>query len=580
MKNLYQTLKTIETIARHPLYYLVGIAREKLIYLSNEEEVLDLWISNLDGGEKRRITHGGVFEVAKPHKEDKVVFYTRDVTKGREKHRVFMTELDDGKETQAFDMEPLRIFGLAVKDNFIIYSGSTEKDIGLYLAHPGEKATKLLSTDKFLFVTDTDSRITVGFGNLHGNPKSYEIFIYNHLTNEEIIYTPKEGSVNEMPKLYKDKVLFASNFEGNKKLYLYDPKKESIEEPNLKGDDYKKLKITDYIDFGVTDDEKIWFIGLSEARGYAYIDGFKVNHPEGTPGTLDVYGDYIYMHFSSLKQPQSIYRIHKDKWERVIGKDLPKEIRVNLGEVKTIRYKSYDGLEIPCIIFEANAPKPGPTIIFVHGGPWSYVGDYWRAFITSLVASGFHIVAPNFRGSTGYGEEFRLLDIGDPGGGDLMDVIYARKYAVDNGLASRVAIMGYSYGGYMTFLATTKEPDLWVCGVAGAGITDWEESYKLSDAIFRQFINILFAGNMNKLKDRSPITYIENLKAPLCIIHPQNDTRTPLKPVLEFCRKLLDMNRTFELHVLPDIGHVILKTDQLINVLYPAITFLNKHLKQ
>lgn len=573
-------LSRLEGIVKHPLYYLIGIARNRIVYQSTEGDIVDLWSSNLEGGERIRITYDGVFEVVRPRKNDKIIYYTSDVMKGLEKHRVFMVDIYGGEREYAFEMEPLRIFGIAAKRDFIVYSGSTDKDIGLYVAKVGDKAEKLLSSNKFFFVTDTDGKLTVGFGNFHGKPKTYEILIYNHDNGESRVYTPKEGSVNEAPKIYRDKIIFTSNFEGEKKLYIYDPVRDRLEEPKLYNNDYKNIHITDYIGFGTTNDGKIWFIGLSDARGYAFIDGKLVNHPPGTPGNLETHRDYIYLHFSTLKDPQSIYRIKigEDRWTRIIGKDLPKDIKNMFGEVKITRYKSFDDLEIPCIIFEANVEKPGPTIVFVHGGPWSYVGDYWRAFISALVASGFHVVAPNFRGSTGYGEEFRQLNIGDPGGGDLMDVVYAGKYALECGLASKVAIMGYSYGGYMTFLAAAKEPDLWSCGVAGAGITDWEETYKLSDAVFRQFINILFAGNMDMLRKRSPITYINNLKAPLCIIHPQNDTRTPLKPVLNYCKELLDLGKAFELHVHPDIGHVILRTNELLRILYPAIIFLNKQL--
>ena len=200
--------------------------------------------------------------------------------------------------------------------------------------------------------------------------------------------------------------------------------------------------------------------------------------------------------------------------------------------------------------------------------------------IASLVVCGYHVVAPNFRGSTGYGEDFRILDIGDPGGGDLQDVIYARKWALENKLASKVAIMGYSYGGYMTFLATAKHPELWTCGVAGAGITDWEELYELSDALFKQFVNILFAGRRDLWKDRSPATYVDQAKTPICIIHPQNDTRTPLRPVLKYVQRLLENKVTFEVHVVPDIGHAINKLEDMLKILLPAILFLEKYLKK
>ena len=194
-----------------------------------------------------------------------------------------------------------------------------------------------------------------------------------------------------------------------------------------------------------------------------------------------------------------------------------------------------------------------------------------------LVACGYHVVAPNFRGSTGYGEEFRRMDIGDPGGGDLQDVVHTGKWAVESGLASKVAIMGYSYGGYMTFLATARHPDVWCCGVAGAGVTDWREMYELSDALFRRFIEVLFAGRKDLWEERSPITYVENVRAPLCIVHPQNDTRTPLKPVLRYVSRLLELGRAFELHVIPDMGHVVTRVEDALKILLPALMFLEKY---
>jgi dipeptidyl aminopeptidase/acylaminoacyl peptidase len=170
------------------------------------------------------------------------------------------------------------------------------------------------------------------------------------------------------------------------------------------------------------------------------------------------------------------------------------------------------------------------------------------------------------------------MDIGDPGGGDLEDVVKTAEWARGEKLASKVAIMGYSYGGFMTFLATVKKPDVFDAGVAGAGIVDWEEMYQLSDAFFRRFIDVLFAGKRELQRDRSATNFAGALKVPLCIIHPQNDTRTPLKPVLKYAMKLLELGKTFELHVLPDAGHAVTKMDDALKLLLPAAIFLEKYL--
>ncbi|RLE86933.1 MAG: hypothetical protein DRJ49_07110, partial [Thermoprotei archaeon] len=161
---------------------------------------------------------------------------------------------------------------------------------------------------------------------------------------------------------------------------------------------------------------------------------------------------------------------------------------------------------------------------------------------------------------------------------DLLDIVHAAKWAKSTGLANRLAIVGYSYGGYMTFLATTKHPDIWDVGVAGAGVVDWEEMYHLSDALFKRFIEVLFANRKELWKERSPISYVERLKVPLCIIHPQNDTRTPLKPVLHFIMKLLELGKTFEVHIAPDMGHAVIKMDDILKIVLPTVLFLDRYM--
>lgn len=141
--------------------------------------------------------------------------------------------------------------------------------------------------------------------------------------------------------------------------------------------------------------------------------------------------------------------------------------------------------------------------------------------------------------------------------------------------------MGYSYGGYMTYLALGRHPELWEAGVADAGVVDWIELYKLSDAVFKKFIETLFDGlNEELMRERSPITYVENVKKSICIIHPQNDSRTPLKPILNYIEKLLSEDKEFEVHVVPGMGHIITTTNDVVRLLLPAIVFLEEKMRK
>jgi len=571
-------LKTIEEIVRAPLFSVVGYAREKLVYVTTQEGSRSLWILDIKTGEKIKIADDiiGISDIVH---DSPYLIYTIDVAKGKEQHKAFIVNIDKMERYEVEAITPRRITSIVFDGEKFALSSSTMDKLDMWIIKPDGSAEKVYEANYIFFATSIKGNVIAGQGILKGNPKSQELFIFDIPSGDFRIYTPREGSTNKSPRVFNDKILFSTTAFGPEKLVLLDIKREEIIEPEFGHDEYKKYEFIEYLNFDWTPDGKIWFIGLRDGRTKVFYDGRLVPTPEGFATNLVLVDDKAYVTWSSLTTPYRILEVNLKTGEikTLLGTELPEEIRKSLGGAKHIRYKSFDGLEIPAFVIEnPRIEKPGPVVVYVHGGPWANVSDSWNRMIASIVACGFHVIAPNFRGSTGYGEEFRRMDIGDPGGGDLEDVAHAAKWVKENNIASKIAIMGYSYGGFMTFLATVKKPDLWTAGVAGAGITDWEELYELSDALFKRFVEVLFAGKRELLKERSAITYIKNLKAPLCIIHPQNDSRTPLKPVLKYVSKLLEMGKSFELHVIPDIGHLILRVEDAVKILFPAIVFLKR----
>ena len=575
-------LMLLEKLVSIPLYAVVGFTSSWLVYASTRGGILSLWAVNPRSGEDRLLVPGPVHGYARPRHPDTKVIYIRDVARGRELHRIFSTDLQRGGEEVFVDAPPMRIFGLAYDGRRLAFSGATMSGMALYLAEESGEPCELLRPEGIMTPTDVSDRYIVGSGILSGDPRSMELFIYDLKEGRLRVYTPRRGSVNKAPRLYGSRMLFESNYEGSSRLYVYDLGEDRLEKPVMEGSDYAEYSPVEHVDYGWTSDGRIWAVGVREGRSRAFVDGYLVPSPGGFIGSMDVSpGGEAYYSLSTLTSPPKIYAADLGGSARVvIDNELPAELASRLGESRHIWYASDDGLSIPAFVVESRAAaKPGPTIVYVHGGPWGAVTDSWSMMIAGLVVSGYHVVAPNFRGSTGYGEKYRLLDIGDPGGGDLMDVVAARHWAVETGLADKVAIMGYSYGGYMTYLALGRKPDAWDAGVAGAGIVDWAEMYGLSDALFKKFIETLFDGyRENLMHERSPIRYVDRIRAPLCIIHPQNDTRTPLKPVLRYMAKLLEKNKLFEAHILPNVGHRIISMDDMTRLLLPAIMFLDRYL--
>ncbi len=569
-----EIVRKIEKIVGTHSYGMVGVTKKRLYYVSNVDGTYDLWVAGLDGSNRTKIAERPLTG-SRVRKDKEKIYFAKDVSQGRELAKIYAWE--EGK-TKELEMDPMRILSIAYFENILSFAGSTSKENLICIAYNDREIQKVYSSNKWIFVNDIYKDYMVASGTLAGNPKSMEILIYNLKANEYRIFTPKEGSYNVASAVRENKILMESNFKGKKKLYVYDIEANLLSEPELDGEDYKNYEFQDYLSFGFTDDGEIWFIGLHDYRAYAFLDGYKIPHPEGTPSYLDFIDDEIYFNFSSLKTPYSIFKAKlKGGWEKILGDELDEEIKDQLGDVSIVKYKSFDNLEIPSTVYRTKNPSK-IAIIYVHGGPWSHVGDFWNASITALVSAGFNVIAPNYRGSTGYGEEFRTLDIGDPGGGDLKDIVYARNYAIENKIGEKIAIMGYSYGGFMSYLVTVKEPELWHAAVAGAGVVDWEMMYELADATFKHFQDLLFAGKNDLKRDRSAINFAEKLKVPICIIHPQNDSRTPLKPVLKYIEKLLENGKTFEAHIIPNMGHVVTSIEDAYKLLLPAITFLQKHL--
>ncbi len=573
-----EKLSLIEELVRAPTYMVLGYYNKKLLFLTTREGVYSLWYLDFSSGEEVLIADEVVF-ASKAVEKSPYILYTKDIERGREQHRAYLYNFDKRETVVVEDMHPLRVTGITFDGEKFVVSGGTMKGQELWRIEPSGEAEKVYETDKIIFAWSVEKNIIGGSGILAGDPRSVELFVFDMDTGEFKVVTPKEGSTNSGPMIRNSKALFSTSAYGNDRLLIYDINTGEFSEPKLSFTDYNPADYPQILSFDWLKDGKIWLIAERDGRTSVFIDGRRLNLPEGTAFNLVEGENEYFITWSNITTPTRIlsYRVKENKTREVLGAKLSEKILDSIGEIKIVRYKSFDGLEIPTLVIESEkAGKPGPTIIYIHGGPFAEVSDSWSVMMASLVVSGYNVVAPNYRGSTGYGEEFRRLIIGDVGGGEFMDVVYANKWARENGIASKIAIMGYSYGGYMTLYALGREPDIWDCGVAGAAVADWEEMYNISDALFRNFIEIMFAGKKELYKERSPITYAEKLKVPICIIQPQNDTRTPLKPIINYIQKLMEHGKTFELHVIPDMGHIIVKMDDAVKILYPAIIFLDK----
>ncbi|MEA2660950.1 MAG: hypothetical protein QOH08_522 [Chloroflexota bacterium] len=225
--------------------------------------------------------------------------------------------------------------------------------------------------------------------------------------------------------------------------------------------------------------------------------------------------------------------------------------RTDFVDAQHVWYESFDGLRIPALLYVPHDVPAGttlPAMVYVHGGPtgqWTRSFDIFAQFMASR---GFVVIEPNIRGSTGYGVAFRDAALKDWGGKDLEDVEYAARYlrSLPQVDPARLCVYGGSYGGFMTFIAATKKPDLWKAAVAAVGICDlhamWDESYEH----FRYFLREQMgdpARDRALWRDRSAIEFAHQLRAKLLMTHGTNDPRCPVSQSRMFRDKLVSLGK-------------------------------------
>ena len=314
-----------------------------------------------------------------------------------------------------------------------------------------------------------------------------------------------------------------------------------------------------------------------------------INSPAGNPLAYSPSGDRLLIsHQSSTESADLwVYELATQKARQLTFSAVASLNPSRLPSSQLVHYKTFDGKTISAFLwvpFNLQRDGANPGIVLPHGGPTGQTVDSFNKTAAALASRGYVCIAPNVRGSTGYGMEFQRANYKDLGGGDLQDEVYAAHFLAATGYVdpSKIGITGGSYGGYMAMIAIGRTPDVWAASVELFGITDWLTEQEHEEPSLQQYDQSILGDPVKDRKsyeDASPIKYFNQAKAPLLILQGANDIRDPKEEAEQAETILKKEGKTVDAHYYPDEGHGFAKRENQIDAMQRTVAWFDHYLK-
>jgi dipeptidyl aminopeptidase/acylaminoacyl peptidase len=577
---------------------------KSILFHSNKTGIFNVYSIPVTGGAPKQLTNSTKEStyVVSCFPNDRRFLYTYDQG-GNENSHIYIRELD-GKER---DFTP----GDKTKANFLRWShdrksfffSSNEREpkfFDIYEMNVADLKRSLIYKDEkgFQFGDISNNRRFIAFKKPGLSTADASVYLYNTETKEMKNITPHKGDVGNEPAAFdvNSKYLYLLSNEGGEFMYVarYDlgnGKREVVEkEPwdvsatyfsrngkyrvvATNEDAHTKIKIYEeatekLIPLPVLPDGDITGVNISdsEAKMAFYHNGSR------SPNNLYVYD------------------FETKKATRLTSSLNPEINAADLVDGRVVRYKSFDGLEIPAILYEPQGASPAnkvPAIVNVHGGPGGQARTNYSASVQFLVNHGYAVLDVNNRGSGGYGKTFFLADDQKHGREPLWDCVEAKNYLKTFGYVDekKIGIMGGSYGGYMVLAALAFKPEEFSAGVDLFGISNWVRTLQGIPPYWEAERKSLYTeiGDPNTqvdmLREISPLFHADKITKPLMVLQGKNDPRVIKPESDEIVEAIKKKNGIVEYVVFDDEGHGFTKKANEIRAYKSILDFLDKYLK-
>ncbi len=361
-----------------------------------------------------------------------------------------------------------------------------------------------------------------------------------------------------------------------------------------------KWDVTDMI---LSENEKYHLIHINEdGKNKVLLFDHKTGKPVDLPDFKDGDVQYVVISKSETKlllsvgsstSPANLYVYDiASKNLKQLTSSLSKKIKQDdLVKAEVIRFKSFDGKEIPAIYYkplQASKDNKVPAVLWIHGGPGGQSQIRYSNAIQYLANRGYAVLAVNNRGSSGYGKAFYKLDNKDHSNGDLKDCVWGKKWLQEQDYidGSSIGIVGGSYGGSMVLGGLAFHPDEFKVGVNFFGVANWPRTLKSIPPYWESFRKALydemgdpFTADSVRLKKISPLFNYEKITKPLLVFQGSNDVRVLPIESEEIVAGVKKNGVPVEYIVYPDEGHGFDKKENQITTSKKTLAFLDKYLR-
>lgn len=577
---------------------------QSLLFHSNKTGIFNVYAVSIAGSEPKQLTNStkeSTYAISW-FPNDARFLYRYDKG-GNENDHIYLRELDGAER----DLTP----GEKTKANFLKWSHDRKsfffstnardpKFFDIFEMQIADLKSVLIYKNEtgFHFGDISNDKRFIAFGKPGRSTADSDVYLYEIATEEMKHITPHEGDADNDPATFdvNSKDLYFLSNEGDEFMYVarYDltsGKREVVEKAKWDVGALYFSKNGKYRVVATNEDARTKIRIFEEATGRPVelpvlpdgdITGVNISESEKRMA--------FYHNGSRSPNNLYLYDFATRKSTKLTSSLNPEIDAEDLVEARVVRFKSFDGMEIPAILYQPHGATPQnkvPAVVLVHGGPGGQARLPYSALVQYLANHGYAVLDVNNRGSSGYGKTFYTAADRKHGREPLWDCVEAKNYlaTLPYVKGDKTAIMGGSYGGYMVLAALAFQPEEFAAGVDIFGVSNWVRTLQSIPPYWESQRRALYTeiGNpeteLEMLRETSPLFHADKITKPLIVLQGANDPRVIKPESDEIVEAIKKKGGAVEYVVFENEGHGFTKRENEIRAYQAILDFLDTHLK-